>query len=295
MIGAAALLAAVCAGVTVRAEGVGDPAATAAAAAPEPIRARLVCEEGALVAGGVAEIGVVLEIAPSWHLFWNGCNTTGYPITVTPRLPDGFRAREIAWPAPKRLVSPGDILDHVYEEETALVLPIEVPADARSGDEVTLRCRVDWVACRDACIVGGEDVSLRLPVVARAEREHAARIPALDAARRAWPRRLPPDETWIRYHWARGALVIEADGADSLEFYPADGCEWLVDPIADCAGASGRLSIRCRAAGGEVGRISGVVRVVARRDGAPRAVGSSLVEIEVPGPTAPESRDHRGR
>ena len=46
-------------------------------------------------------------------------------------LPAGYKAGEMLWPAPARHVSNGGLLDHVYEGRAMILLPVEVPADAK--------------------------------------------------------------------------------------------------------------------------------------------------------------------
>ena len=64
---------------------------------------RLIAETTMLSPGETCTLGVAFDIEPGWHLFWNGTNDTGYPISVSldlpPRLPRG-RAPVARSPAP---------------------------------------------------------------------------------------------------------------------------------------------------------------------------------------------------
>ena len=131
-------------------------------------------ERDALTPGDTLILGVSFTIEKDWHLYGNAANDTGYPIHVTPKLPPGYVALDLLWPAPKRHISPGDILDHVYEERVTLLLPVVVPADARIGDRVELKAHLDWLVCRDLCLPESADVAVRLPVRAIAAPNMAA-------------------------------------------------------------------------------------------------------------------------
>ncbi len=267
----------------------GAPAAVAVAVA-EPVRARLVSERTALVPGQPAALGIEFSIDPAWHLFWDGCNNTGYPITIHPKMPDGVRAREVEWPAPARLVSPGDILDHVYERRVLLILPIDVAADLAPGTDVVLACRLDWVACHDACVVGGADVSIRVPVASGRETASLSKdAPEFERARARLPRAAAQAAPWLRARWTDETLVIEADGAESLAFFPSEGCVSLVDPLADCESSANRLEIRYRRVDGRLGPASGVLDLKRSGESAHRFIS---LEVSVPDGTSHSSHSH---
>jgi thiol:disulfide interchange protein DsbD len=239
------------------------PVRAVAAAEPEPIAARLVAERDALVPGDTTLLGIAFEVSDGWHLFWDGRNDTGGPVSVRPALPDGFRAGDLLWPAPKRLVSPGRILDHVYDDDVLLILPVVAPRDAKPGDRATLSCALDWVACRDACVLGEAAVSLTLPI-APAESGGArasAAAPLFERARARLPRTLPAERDVFRWRWSADTLHIESRAAQPLAFYPGAACGDLVDPIADAVAASGHLALRFRptAPGRRIGPASGLL------------------------------------
>lgn len=218
----------------------GDSAATggdssaAGGFGPGHARARLLSETGAVAPGSTFTLGVTLDLEPGWHTYWDGFNDTGYPIRVTPHLPDGFTAGDLEWPAPERLVSPGDILDHVYRDHVTLLLPVQVPADLKPGSEVTLNATVEWLACHEVCVPGSGEATLTLPVGTPgtdAWRRQQAKVPAeartrFEETRKRLPRPLTP-ESGVRWHWDSSGgdqgkvLIVESDGADRLEFYPA--------------------------------------------------------------------------
>jgi len=260
------------------------PAATAAepvgkAAVTEPIRAEIVSESTVLVPGRTTTIGILFRIEPGWHLFWKGCNQTGYPITVKAQLPGGFRALDLVWPAPERLVSPGEILDHVYDDDVLVMLPVETPATLDAGKPAALRFDLEWVACREACVAGDTTIAIDLPVARAASAAAPSPHTALfEAARRRAPGPAGGASA-LRASWAGGALVIECAAARSLAFFPQDGCESLVDPIADASAAGSRLEVRYRPVDGRIGPLRGVVEIFERGRDEPR-----YVSIDVPIP-----------
>ena len=265
-------------------------AAEERAAAERIVNARLICEETALVPGTTAHLGVLLEIAPEWHLFWDGCNDTGYPIAVDPQLPAGFHARPVEWPAPLRVLSEGNILDHIYEGRVLLILPVDVPADLRVGADVSLGARLEWVSCHDACEVGGDSVSIRLPVIAH---DAAAKSGSNAAAARAKSESAPLfAETRTRVPWGAGGdavewtwnddtLVVSAPSAKWMAFYPQGACESFVDIVSDGLKEASRLELRTRAVDGKRAPVRGVIEIRSEESGAPR-----WVQLSAPAPQA---------
>jgi DsbC/DsbD-like thiol-disulfide interchange protein/peroxiredoxin len=258
-------------------------AVTARAEEPARDAVALVSESAALVPGTVARLGLLFDIAPGWHLFWNGCNETGYPIAVDPKLPDGFRALDLRWPAPRRLVSPGEILDHVYEGQVLLILAVEVPRDAAPGSSVTLDCDVEWVRCREACVVGESRVEIRLPVAL--EGPPGPDAPLFAAADARIPRPATFGGEAIRSRWVRETLILEAGGADSLAFFAQDGCASLVNLREDGSARGDRLEVRYRRVEGRLGPARGVLQVSRPGENAPRHF---TVDLETPPPAAAE-------
>jgi DsbC/DsbD-like thiol-disulfide interchange protein len=265
------------------------PAACAERVTERVVDARLVCEETALEPGTTARLGILLQIAPEWHLFWDGCNDTGYPITVTPELPEGFHARPIEWPAPRRILSPGDILDHVYEGRVLLILPVDVPADLPPGADVSLGARLEWVSCHDACEIGGDSVSIRLPVVAHAANGSSNAAAAGRAKSESAPlfaetrARVPVGAGGevAEWTWNDDTLVVTAPGAKWMAFYPQSACESFVDLVTDSMKEAPRLELRTRAVDGKRVPVRGVLEIRLADSTSPR-----WVQLSAPAPQA---------
>lgn len=254
---------------------------------PSPVAARLVAERTAFAPGDTTLLGIAFTIEKGWHLFWDGRNDTGAPIAARPTLPDGFRAGDLLWPAPKRLVSPGKILDHVYEGDLLLLLPVVVPAGAASGGgNATVTCALDWVACREACVLGDATVSLTLPVAPAEEAPALSEsAPLFRSARERLARPLPTDQRAVEWEWAGDALRIRATRQTPLAFYPGSECGELVDPITDCVSAKGELALRFRSANGRIGPAQGLLLLSPEN-----ASQSEIYEVDIFHPTDKEVR-----
>lgn len=225
-----------------------------------PVAIRLVAETTAAPAGGIVTLGLVFTIAPEWHLYWRGCSDSGAPIAVKMELPPGSQAGEFLWPAPQRHISPGGILDHVYEGEVVLILPVTLSVDIPPGGTVSFHGRVDWVVCRESCEFGAAEVEIALPLVAENQSiARSASAPLIANARRSIPQPFPTDHQNIRVRWQATTLHIESGREGYLAFYPATGCENLLDPLSDGESDRGRLALRFREVAGDGAVVQGVL------------------------------------
>jgi thiol:disulfide interchange protein DsbD len=197
-----------------------------------PAEPRLIAEFDGLVPGRTNTIAVAFDIDRGWHTYWPGQNDTGMAPLVELDLPAGFTAGEILWPAPHRHVSPGGILDHVHEgDEATLLIPLDVPAGLEPGSEVPISADLEWLVCREACILGSDTLTRTFTILDpdRPPRpgEGADRIAD---ARRRLPAPLPDDATDVSLEWKGGALVVTPERpVESISFSPDENSA----PIAD--------------------------------------------------------------
>lgn len=247
----------------------------------EHARARFVSERSALIPGTRAWLGIAFDIDPGWHLYWDGLNDTGMPIDVQAALPADFIAGEIQWPAPRRLVLPGDLVDHVYERRVTLLLPVDVPFDARPGSRATFKASVEWLVCREACIPGEATLELTLPIET-ASPDGALPAISTDAAlieeaRQRIPQPVAAAGLDLTIKLDGDELVIKSNQAKALAFYPGTESDDLVDRVKAPQSPSDTLRMRFLPPKPSGRHIEGVLEVT-RQDGG----GSSIYAIELP-------------
>ena len=123
-------------------------------------------------------------IAPGWHTYWRNPGDSGEPTQITAwRLPPGFAAGPIQWPAPE--AQPFAILvNYGYSGEVLFPIEIQAPRTLPVGQRVTLSADLYWLVCSDVCIPEEGTLSLTLPIAARAsdDRVWAPRVAAAIAA-----------------------------------------------------------------------------------------------------------------
>ncbi len=139
----------------------------AAARDENHVAVSLISEQTALVPGKTAWLGIVLKHQPHWHTYWVNPGDSGLPTKLHWQLPPGFKAGDIAWPAPQRF-SAGEVYNFGYAGQVLLPVPVEVAADAKPGSMARLIVEAKWLVCREECIPGKATLKLSLPVASAA-------------------------------------------------------------------------------------------------------------------------------
>ena len=170
------------------------------------IRVALVGEQDYVAPGQGFWVGVRFNLDKGWHIYWINPGDSGEPPSVQWRLPSGFRADELRWPHPERLVSKYST-DYGYADQMLLLAFIHTPANLAPGAKVDLGGTVKWVVCREVCIPGKTDVALSLPVKRGAPPQPST---LFDDARRRIPEPAPA-------HWRIRARAEKDDFVLSIE------------------------------------------------------------------------------
>ena len=126
----------------------------------------LVSEQSAIVPGQEFSVALHFALDPGWHLYWVNPGDSGEPPRVEWKLPAGFSAGALEWPAPRR-INDWHVVDYGYENELVLLTRVQAPAGADGTAD--LQANVKWAVCREVCIADRAQLSLKLPVASKAE------------------------------------------------------------------------------------------------------------------------------
>ena len=133
------------------------------------VRVRLVVDRESVQPSESAEapaarIGVLLQIAPGWHTYWQNSGEAAVPTKVTWQLPPDWTAGTLQWPAPTKFLERGAITTYGYRGETLLFAnlftPQVIPEDGRV---VTIGAKVSWLVCKEICVPGQQTVQVEVP------------------------------------------------------------------------------------------------------------------------------------
>ena len=198
------------------------------------VRADLLADRDALVAGSTAQLALRLRHAPHWHTYWINPGDAGLPTTLRWSLPAGWKAEDLRWPLPRKLPV-GALANYGYEGEVLLPVSVRVPADTQPGSSVHLQAHASWLVCSDVCIPGGADLSLDLPVrAAGASTQGSADSGPIRRALEAVPASMSLAAAHARAQGTRVRLDFDLPGnaaPRALEFFPLRA-GWIVPAAA---------------------------------------------------------------
>ncbi|MBX3409111.1 MAG: hypothetical protein KF859_04425 [Phycisphaeraceae bacterium] len=194
----------------------------------------LALEHEQIPAGGVTTLAVVFTIEQGWHLYWDGLNDTGFPPSIELELPEGWKALDAQWPAPKRYISQGGILDHIYENQLVVLIPIVAPQSAPSATS-SLSFGSRWLVCNEACLPGRSSGSISLPFVAKdvPARVNPNHSSLLSKAREAIPVPLDKAPEGFQMRATTTELEFGHPGATQVAFFPSRDCAMPTHLLVD--------------------------------------------------------------
>src|SRR5262249_22726510 len=141
----------------------------------------------AIQPGKPFQVGVLLKLAPKWHVYWINPGDAGIATTVDFHLPEGVTASPLQYPVPSRIEQSGGVIMYCYTNEVMLISTITPPADFK-GASAKIDADLNYLVCEDSCIQGSAKLSLSLPMkawVAENQKElfatWQARMPATQA------------------------------------------------------------------------------------------------------------------
>ena len=200
------------------------------------VKARLIPETTAAVAGSTLWVALRLEHAEHWHTYWINPGDAGKVTEIAWELPAGVSAGNIVWPTPTRFNLPGDLVDFGYVGEVFELVPLQIPADF-TGKKLTLAAKVNWLECEDSCIPASAALDLEVPLLP-AGQTVAANAPwsyGFARTRDSQPR--ADVKLTSSFFFSEGALnlLVQAtsaifEGAGKIEFIPDQ--HRIVDYIA---------------------------------------------------------------
>jgi len=152
------------------------------AAAQNNIAAELVAE-GPAQPGEPVELAIHFTPKPGWHGYWSNPGDAGYGMRLEWDLPSGWQAGEPQYPVPQRFLIAG-LMNHVFEGDYAVLVPLSVPQDAAAGSVVPIKLNAEWLACTDkVCVPERGTFTLQLKV---------GGVDVADNRFDAWRAALPP-------------------------------------------------------------------------------------------------------
>lgn len=196
------------------------------------IKSSLIAETDEPAAGSSFTLALFMQPQSGWHGYWKQPGSIGLPPRFDWQLPRGVSIGEPAYPVPHTLLT-GDLMNHVYEQPYALLLPVEIDSSVAQGTALPISVDLMYLACRaDACVP--EEASLSITLTAGAGEITAERKTRFDQWQSELPRPLGSTASFAITEDARLRLSIPLPASVKLDdphlFVATDK---LTDPAAE--------------------------------------------------------------
>ena len=194
-------------------------AADAQSPAPSHAKLQLIAEQDTAPPGKPLWVGLLFQLDPGWHIYWQNPGDSGEPPKIQWQLPPGFSAGSILWPQPIRLGS-GTVIDYGYEGQVLLMTPIKVTAQQHANPVPSIAAEVKYIVCREMCIPGNAHLSL----TRAANGDWAQRRALFEAARQQLPK--PAPSNWkLSAESDKPHFILFVRGSSKIRsatFFPLD-------------------------------------------------------------------------
>ena len=173
-------------------------------------------------------VGLQIAHQPEWHTYWKNSGDSGLPTVLEWQLPQGIKAGDIAWPAPKKITI-GTLANYGYENTVLLPVPLTVVQDF-NGTQLDIKLKAAWLVCKKECIPQEGDFTLSIP----ARSSTALQGNVFQAAFGAAPKPLAAGASQIEV--SGKAIKVALSGLPSsltgkiLAFFPETG--GVIEPAA---------------------------------------------------------------
>ncbi len=183
----------------------------------------LVTETSSIQRGGEFTLGVHFTLEPGWHIYWVNSGDSGETPRITWKLPAGFSAGEIKWPAPSKLGS-ATVVDFGYERDVTLLVPMRVASTVSANQTATLEADVRLLICSNMCIPSKTIAKLPISVTTQNPQPDSAGEKLLRDARSRLPLRAPAGWTFAATE-TKDSFVLAAKTAErvnAVRFFPLE-------------------------------------------------------------------------
>lgn len=204
--------------------------------------ARLILSHTAAKPGETIWAGVLLQMNPKWHTYWENGGDSGAATKVDWTLPTGLTAGEILWPTPERYVA-GGLITYVYHNEVLLLIPLSIAANAPAGP-AELNALVSWLECEELCLPAKSKVNARLSI--GNESIASPQASQIERWRKALPQ--PKPASFARAWWEgppdgeKRPLLVEwpvTAGTSDPDFFPYTSTNATVSALTDFLSTNG--------------------------------------------------------
>jgi DsbC/DsbD-like thiol-disulfide interchange protein len=184
--------------------------------------------------GNEVAVGLHVELAPGWYLYWVNPGDAGLAPEVRWKLPSGYQAGKLRFPTPQKFVH-SDIVTYGFKDEALILCDIRRPETFSKADRPTITAVLGWMACRESCLTGESTVQADLSNLSSTDRQKSSSLLSLFSPR--FPRPLSPADLTARdvrliKTPGRWTVEIALSGREATlvsDFYPYPLDDFVID------------------------------------------------------------------
>lgn len=113
-------------------------------------KARIVSNSYSAVEDSVIQIGVLIELANGWHIYWKNPGDTGIPTLIEWNVPKNFQLLNKQWPIPKAFEF-DDLVSYGYENQVLFITDIILLKNDNSHI-INISAKIKSLLSKDICI-----------------------------------------------------------------------------------------------------------------------------------------------
>ena len=139
------------------------PAGQAQVVRTDYMDTEFIAEMNSIQPGQPFWVALRMKMDEHWHTYWRNPGDSGLPTEIEWTLPEGFKAGEIQWPYPQKIVL--DMLaTYGHEGEIFLMTEITPPATLSINQQIDIHAYATWLVCDEICLPGESNYTITLPV-----------------------------------------------------------------------------------------------------------------------------------
>jgi thiol:disulfide interchange protein/DsbC/DsbD-like thiol-disulfide interchange protein len=194
----------------------------------------LIAEMTSMQPGQPFWVALRMKMDEHWHTYWRNPGDSGLPTEIEWTLPEGFKAGEIQWPYPQKIVLEM-LATYGHEGEIFLMTEITPPATLSIHQQIDIHAYATWLVCDEICLPGESNYTITLPVKNESSEADKKWTDAFAEAREKLP--VAIDEWKIAFSLTDSTVLLHATppvwftgSLSEVAFYPFE--ESLIDYVS---------------------------------------------------------------
>lgn len=139
------------------------PAGQAQVVRTDYMDTEFIAEMNSIQPGQPFWVALRMKMDEHWHTYWRNPGDSGLPTEIEWTLPEGFKAGEIQWPYPQKIVLEM-LATYGHEGEIFLMTEITPPATLSINQQIDIHAYATWLVCDEICLPGESNYTITLPV-----------------------------------------------------------------------------------------------------------------------------------